>query len=187
MKYSAFSRKVQNYLNLWYLKYHNISVGDNVEVWGRPIINNRGEIVVKDNVRLFSDPNIYESTMSSPVKLSCRRGAKLEIGEGTTIYGASILAGKKVTIGMKCLIAANVNILDDDTHSTDPSRTNALETFEAPIILHDNVWLALNVTVLKGVTIGNNSVVGAGAVVTKDIPDNCIAAGNPARIIKKLQ
>ena len=76
---------------------------------------------------------------------------------------------------------ANVTIMDGDAHQDD-SRAGK----NAPIVIEDNVWIGANATILKGVTIGRNSLIGAGSVVVKSIPENVIAAGNPCRVIKSL-
>ncbi|MDP3115406.1 MAG: DapH/DapD/GlmU-related protein [Candidatus Cloacimonadaceae bacterium] len=73
-------------------------------------------------------------------------------------------------------------ITDGDWHSKDSRVGNPL-----PIYIEDNVWIGLNVLVMKGVTIGQNSIIGAGSVVTKDIPANVIAAGNPCKVIKEIK
>lgn len=91
-----------------------------------------------------------------------------------------------ITIGEDCQIGPNVQLLTP-THPIDPrSRRDKLEAAE-PITIEDNVWLGGGVIVCPGVTIGKNSVVGAGAVVTKDIPDNVVAVGNPARVIRTIE
>ena len=81
---------------------------------------------------------------------------------------------------MRC--GANTYIASTDAHSDDYRAGK-----DRPIVLEDNVWLGLNVVVLKGVTIGKNSLIGANSVVTKDIPANVIAVGNPCRVIKQIE
>lgn len=78
-------------------------------------------------------------------------------------------------------VGANVTIMDGDAHQDDPRAGK-----NAPIVIEDNVWIGANATILKGVTIGRNSLIGAGSVVVKSIPENVIAAGNPCRVIKSL-
>ena len=81
---------------------------------------------------------------------------------------------------MRC--GANTYIADTDAHSDDYRAGK-----DRPVIIEDNVWLGLNVVVLKGVRIGKNSLIGANSLVTKDIPANVIAVGNPCRVIKQLE
>ena len=80
------------------------------------------------------------------------------------------------------MVGANSTITDGDWHPDDP-RSQAAK----PIIIGDNVWLGINVTVLKGVTIGNGSLIGAGSVVTRSIPPNVMAAGNPCKVLRNLK
>jgi acetyltransferase-like isoleucine patch superfamily enzyme len=88
-----------------------------------------------------------------------------------------------ITIGDDCLIGHNV-VLATLNHDLNPARRSDMHP--APIRIGRNVWIGANVTVLPGVTIGDNAVVGAAAVVTKDVPDNVIAIGSPARIVRSL-
>ena len=89
------------------------------------------------------------------------------------------------TIGDNPLLGPGVHLYTAE-HPIDPERRRSLEETARPITLGDNVWLGGGVIVLPGVTIGDNTVVGAGSVVTKDLPANVVAVGNPARIIKKI-
>jgi maltose O-acetyltransferase len=113
-------------------------------------------------------------------------GSYVTIGAGTFInYNLTALDVAPITIGKDCQIGPNVQLLTP-THPIDPQpRRDKLEAAK-PIVLEDNVWLGGGVIVLPGVTIGENSVIGAGAVVTKDVPANSIAVGNPARVIRTV-
>lgn len=113
-------------------------------------------------------------------------GTYISIGARTFInYGLTALDVAPITIGEDCQIGPNCSLLTP-THPLEPEpRRDKIES-AAPIVLEDNVWLGGNVTVCPGVRIGENSVIGAGAVVTKDIPANSVAVGNPARVIKSL-
>ncbi|MEM8594078.1 MAG: acyltransferase [Pseudomonadota bacterium] len=98
--------------------------------------------------------------------------------------GVRIHAISSITIGHSCLFANGVYITDSDWHDV-YDRVSFDSTHKA-VVIGDNVWIGDHATVLKGVRIGDNSVVAAGSVVTKDIPENCIYAGNPAKLIKTL-
>ncbi|MFJ2031700.1 sugar O-acetyltransferase [Streptosporangium sp. NPDC087985] len=113
-------------------------------------------------------------------------GSHITVGSGTFAnYGLVALDVAAITIGDDVQIGPNVQLLTP-THPLDPEqRRNKLEAAE-PIVIGDNVWLGGGVIVLAGVTIGANSVIGAGAVVTGDIPDNVVAVGVPARVIRHL-
>jgi len=111
--------------------------------------------------------------------------AEIIIGDYCLISpGVRISAAKSIRIGDNCMFAANVTISDSDWHGI----YNRIRPFRCtkPVVIENNVWLGERVIVTKGVTIGENSVVGAGSVVTKSIPANSVAAGNPARIIKTI-
>lgn len=113
-------------------------------------------------------------------------GENIHIGARTFFnYNLTALDVARITIGEDCQIGPNVQLLTP-THPIDPQpRRDKLEAAE-PIVLEDNVWLGGGVIVCPGVTIGENSVIGAGAVVTKDIPANVVAVGNPARVIRSI-
>jgi acetyltransferase-like isoleucine patch superfamily enzyme len=111
--------------------------------------------------------------------------AEIVIGDYCLISpGVRISAAKSIRIGDNSMLAANVIISDSDWHGI----YNRVRPFRCtkPVIIKNNVWLGERVIVTKGVTIGENSVIGAGSVVTKNIPANSVAAGNPARIIKTI-
>jgi maltose O-acetyltransferase len=113
-------------------------------------------------------------------------GAHLRVGARTFInYNLTALDVAPITIGEDCQIGPNVQLLTP-THPVQPEpRRDRLEAAQ-PIIVGDNVWLGGGAIVLPGVTIGDNSVIGAGAVVTRDIPANVVAVGNPARVVRSL-
>ena len=105
-------------------------------------------------------------------------GAKIIIGNNCGFSGCSIVSDNEIVINDNTIVGANSTIGDRDDHEEKyASKTK-------PIYIGRNVWIGMNVTVMKGVTIGDNAIVGAGSIVTKDIPENAIAAGIPAKIIK---
>jgi acetyltransferase-like isoleucine patch superfamily enzyme len=123
------------------------------------------------------------------------------VGDFTLLNGALIMAEEKIEIGSHCLISWNVGIADSDFHPLEPAQrlidARALAPFfkdrpprpkikTAPVKLADNVWIGMNAVILKGVTIGENSVVAAGSVVTKSVPANTVVAGNPAVAVKSF-
>ncbi|WP_038020834.1 acyltransferase [Synechocystis sp. PCC 7509] len=123
-------------------------------------------------------------------------GQDCYIGEGTRIWSAT-----SVKIGDRVLISHNVNIHDTNSHSTDANlrhnhftkimssghpTINDVGIESQPVYIKDDVWIGFNSTILKGVTIGKGAIIGACSVVTKDVPEFVIVAGNPANIIKKI-
>jgi maltose O-acetyltransferase len=113
-------------------------------------------------------------------------GRYITIGEGTFInYGLVALDVAAITIGRDVQIGPNVQLLTP-THPVDPELRRAKYEAAQPIVIEDNVWLGGGAIVLPGVTVGRNSVIGAGAVVTRSIPPDSVAVGNPARVIRTL-
>ena len=116
----------------------------------------------------------------------CDYGYNIEIGENFYAnHNMIILDGGKVTFGDNVFIAPNCGFYTAG-HPLDTESRNAGLEYAHPIKVGNNVWIGAGVSVLPGVTIGNNTVIGAGSVVTKDIPNNVVAVGNPCRVIKKL-
>lgn len=116
-------------------------------------------------------------------------GSEIVIGDNVGISGATINAAKSVRIGNNVMIGSGCIITDTDSH---PIRwqdrlENPNSTVSKPIVIEDNVFIGARSIILKGVTIGFGSVVGAGSVVSKDVPPNVIVCGNPARIVKHLE
>lgn len=113
-------------------------------------------------------------------------GSYITVGSGTFAnYGLTALDVAPITIGNDVQIGPNVQLLTP-THPLDAEQRRAKLEAAEPIVIEDNVWLGGGAIVLPGVTIGANSVIGAGAVVTKDVPANVVAVGNPAKVIRRL-
>jgi len=150
------------------------SVGARPRVYSRPRIVNMGEIRIGNRFIMFNHV--------VPCELGTHPGGKIEIGDGVFLnYGCSLSAHDLVKIGDKCQIGSYACMMDNDYHQVD-DREKPGES--APIVLERNVWLGVRVVILKGVTIGENSVIGAGSVVSRSIPPNCLAAGVPAKVIR---
>lgn len=116
----------------------------------------------------------------------CDYGKNIEVGKNFFAnYNCTILDVAKVKIGDNCQMAPNVAIYTAG-HPIHPATRNSLYEYGKPVTIGDNVWIGGNTVLCPGVQVGNNVVIGAGSVVTKDLPDWCIAAGNPCRIIRKI-
>lgn len=116
----------------------------------------------------------------------CDYGKQISVGmRFFANFHFTVLDEARVTIGDDCFIGPNVSIYTA-CHSTDPVERNTRKEWAEPVTIGDNVWIGGSVTILPGVTIGDNVTIGAGAVVTRDIPSNVVAAGNPCRIIKHI-
>lgn len=116
----------------------------------------------------------------------CDYGYNIEVGENFyTNHNCVILDGAKVTFGDNVFIAPNC-IFSTAGHPLDTEQRNQGLEYAYPITVGDNVWFGASVTVLPGVTIGSNTVIGAGSVVNRDIPSGVVAVGSPCRVLRKI-
>ena len=153
-------------------------LGDRVRLRGRPAVTNRGRMVIGRRVQLVS-------TIAT-LELVTEPGGVLEIGEATLVnFGCSLVATELVRIGADCHIGPYTMILDNGFHRVEPERRLERPPSE-PIIVEDNVWIGARSILMPGVTIGRDSCVGAGSVVTTDVEPRTLAAGVPARAIRGL-
>ena len=115
----------------------------------------------------------------------CDYGSNIRVGRRFFAnFNFTVLDEAPVTVGDNCFIGPNVSIYTA-CHSTDPVERNSRREWARPVNIGDNVWIGGSVTILPGVTIGSNVTIGAGSVVVKDIPDGCVAVGNPCRVVKR--
>lgn len=130
-----------------------------------------------------------DSGINGKCRIVVKDKAILEIGNDVGMSDVTITCHEKITIGNHILLGVGVQIRDTDNHSLNPDdRLKGLDWINkktAPIVIKDNVFIGAYSFILKGVTVGENAIVGAGSVVTKNIPDNEIWAGNPAKFLKK--
>ena len=161
----------------WYLRQAD-EVGTRVRLRGRPAVTNRGRMVIGERVQLIS-------TIAT-LELVAEEGGLLEIGPRSLVnFGCSLVASKLVSIGPRCHIGPYTMMLDNDFHRVEPERR--LERPESkPIIVEENVWIGARVILISGVTVGKDACIGAGSVVTSDIPPRTLAAGVPARVIRAI-
>lgn len=116
----------------------------------------------------------------------CEFGFNITIGNDFYAnYDCILLDGNLITIGNNVLFGPRVGIYTAN-HAIDPAERIAGGCYSRPVVMGNNVWVGANVDIMGGVTIGNNSIIGAGSVVTKDIPDNVIAAGVPCKVIREI-
>ena len=140
------------------------------------------KIIIGKNLTLRSSATSNLIGINRPCIISAlTQEARLTIGDRCGFSGTVIGCFKEISIGNNVRVGANTLISDSDWHSED-SRIG----IPTPVIIGDNVWLGVNVIVLKGVNIGSNTIIGAGSVVTHDIPPDTIAAGNPCKVIRQL-
>lgn len=161
----------------WFLRNAD-SIGTRCRVWGKPRIVNSGRLVAGDRLQLLSRVATTDIVVGD--------GGTLEIGDRVYInHGTSIGATELVRIGSDCSIGTHVVMMDNDFHRIEPERRRERPASQ-PIVLEPNVWLGASVIVLRGVTIGEGSAIGAGSVVTSNIPPRSLAVGSPARVIRSL-
>jgi acetyltransferase-like isoleucine patch superfamily enzyme len=173
--------------------YPNFFAGDDARIWGRFYVMMytpfESEIRIGRNAHIVSDRRRAGITLFSPCKFTTLAGGRIIIGDDVQLNGVAITSRKSVTIGNGVLIAPNCIIVDSDFHIAWPPEKRGHSDASATdkeVVIADNVWLGLNVTVLKGASIGENSIIGAGSVVSGEIPPNVVAAGVPAQVIRKL-
>lgn len=167
---------------LW--RMHGVLLGKGARFSGWCYLNKikGAKIQIGNHVHFVSSPFVNHIGLNRKCSLSALTPeARLVIGDNCGFSSTNISAFKEIVLGNNVRVGANTMIMDSDFHTDDP-RTGP----NRPVRIDDNVWLGTNVTVLKGVHIGENSVIGAGSVVTKNIPANVVAAGNPCRVIKSI-
>jgi acetyltransferase-like isoleucine patch superfamily enzyme len=153
-----------------------------------PIIHRGVKLRVASGVvRLGHLSEMHERVVLSAIGTP-ERPARISIGEYTSIwYGTVISAQQEITIGNHCAISWNCTIIDNDMHTlVELDAAVPVRAADNAVRIGDHVWVGAQAIILKGVTIGANSMVAAGAVVTKDVPPNMLVAGAPARPIRKI-
>ena len=189
------SNVMGSYLVLPYVFFmftiNRIHWGRNWRFYGAPIIqkHRHSEMSFGDNLTLRSSIRSNPLAPNHPVVLvTWSASAHLIIGKDFSMTGGGICAANEITIGNNVMVGANCQIFDTDFHPisfkkrlADPKLAKT-----APVMIEDNVFIGMQSIILKGVQIGCGSVVGAGSVVTQNVPARVIVAGNPARVVKEL-
>jgi acetyltransferase-like isoleucine patch superfamily enzyme len=146
-----------------------------------------GTICIGRNVTLRSAEWSNTAGLNRRCVISAARDAKVVIGDDCGFSGTVIAAAESITLGNRVFCGVNCTILDNDRHAIDAaSRMENLRGGSSAVIVEDDVWLGMNVVVLKGCRIGKGTVVAANSVVTRSLPAGVIAAGVPARVIREL-
>ena len=145
--------------------------------FGKNMFKAPSALIMKENSCL----EVEQFVIGSGSNVFIGNGAKLKLGSGYIDRKAIIYCYKDISIGHDVMIAEDVMIRDSNNH------TIAYDGYvkDAPVVIRDKVWIGARATILCGVTIGEGSVVAAGAVVTKDVPAHCLVGGTPAKILKK--
>lgn len=172
--------------------FRDIRTGRNIKCWGRMLISKSpsSSITIGNDCVLVSSQLRATIAIFTPVKISVYNESRISIGNKVSMNGTCITCrSTSVNIGDNTIIASNVIIVDSDFHAPWPpeDRTHNMGyERDRSVVIGSNVWLGMNTIVLKGVSIGDNSIITAGSVVNEDIPANVMAGGVPARVIKSL-
>lgn len=178
-----------------YLKFalNGVEFKSNFKTNGIPVINIslKGQFEIGDNLSLNNGKYYNTIGRQGACYFVVKANAKLTIGNQVGISCAAIVCSDRVTIGNYVRIGGNTVIYDNDFHSLNAAnRCSVPEVLDdirsKPVVIEDYAFIGAHSTILKGVTIGAYSVIGAGSVVTRDVPPNQIWAGNPAKFVKEL-
>lgn len=169
------------------LKLTGAKVGVKCRIYNRIhyFLHPKGSILIGDNFTFSSGSNFNQLSRNIRGSIYIAEGASLKIGNNVGISSSCLWVTNSIMIGDYVNIGADSLILDTDAHHLDwQKRRSSGERKCKPIVIEDDVFIGTRCIILKGVTIGARSVIGAGSVVSKSIPADCIAAGNPCKIIK---
>ena len=160
--------------------------------YGRPIITKTRDAHINIGARFVAVSKSRYNTLGvfQPVILKAfGKGSQIIIGDDVGMSGCSISAMKSIRIGNNVLIGSGVLITDNDTHplKAEGRRYSNENVKSAPVIIEDDVFIGTRAIILKGVRIKKGSVIGAGSVVVKDVPQYTIVAGNPAKVIGDVE
>lgn len=169
-----------------------VEYGKNLLLKGIPVIFNKkgAKLKIGNNVTIKSSflSNLI-GLYSRTIIITRTAEAEIIIGDNVGISGATIYARKSISIGGNTLIGGNVKILDNDFHPIEIEARNAdvkEKIGTKPVVIGKNCFIGCNAIILKGTILGDGCVVGAGAVVSGRFEDNCVIAGNPAKVVKRL-
>lgn len=190
-------RKIRRQWSTYYTKYlflvNGVRYGAGFESNGVPVIDiNRGcQLTIGKSFRINNGLFFNRIGRQQPCFIIADYGGVITIGDNIGLSGTAIICHKKVSIGNNVRIGGNTVIYDTDFHNLDFTKRTAIQEDKADVnkkavFIEDNAFIGAHSTILKGVTIGRNSVIGAGSVVSKNIPANQIWAGNPARFVRCL-
>ena len=179
--------------NLFRLKRKHVVCGKGIRLRGHIGLQIQG-----GNMTVGDGFQVSSGTMSNPMGRNIRacirvgKNGTLIIGNNVGMTSITLWCNDAISIGNNVKVGAMTIITDNDAHSLNPvlradPKTDAINAKHAPVVIKDNAFIGAMCFIGKGVTIGENSIVGAGSVVTKDIPDNEIWAGNPVKFIKKVE
>ncbi len=184
-------RKIKRWYKEWYFKRYGIDKKDYAKIssFGLPILDIKGHLQIDTRIHLTN--TLSESTLgvNRPCKFLIYENAYLHFKGYCGMSNTVIIAAKGITIGERVIIGAGCTIMDTDCHSLEPTEwmteEDELHAQKKEIVIGDNVFLGTQCIILKGVHIGDNSIIAAGSVVSRDVPANQIWGGNPAMYLKE--
>jgi acetyltransferase-like isoleucine patch superfamily enzyme len=180
------NRLFNNLINL-ICKIRGVKIEKKINFLGLPVIRRypNSNIFLGQGSYFNSARNSVLEGLVKPCRFITLNGnAEIIIGRNVGASGTTFVAASKVSIGNNVLIGAHTSIVDTDFHSADPNIRLKHDVMPSrPVIIEDNVFIGYNCLILKGVTIGENSVIGANSVVFNSIPKNSIAVGNPCKVV----
>lgn len=186
---TTLSIKLYPRINRMILKAHGVVFGKNIQIPSKVLWLIRGaRITIGDNFYLSSGNGVNPIASNLQADVYVEPGATLTIGNNVGMSSTRLWIHESARIGNNVKIGGCVLITDTDAHPMDyvVRRSSNEGTKSAPVVIEDDVWVGAHCIILKGVTIGARSIIGAGSVVTNSIPVDCVAAGNPCRVIKSL-
>ena len=175
--------------NYYSLVVNKVQYSSYPEIKGRLQIKNKGLLILGKKVKFNCATTFNYVGINKRCSMAIQEGALISIGENSGFSGVSLFAAKSIIIGSYVNCGGNVSIWDTDFHPLDykERRIHNVDVITSkPVVIGDDVFIGANSMILKGVTIGARSIVGAGSVVTKNIPADEVWAGNPAAFIKKI-
>lgn len=184
---------ISKYVNRIMFHLHGINYGCRMCVHGDVglRISPKGQVTIGSDFYMSSGWHINPLSRNIEGNITVNDYAQLQIGNNVKISSATLRCHQSISIGNYVQIGGGTILMDSDAHSLDYMERRNLnidkkKKHNAPIVIEDDVLIGAYCTVLKGVTIGARSVIGAGSVVVKSIPSDCIAAGNPCKVIKQI-
>lgn len=190
-----FVKRVRNRLSVYYnllrLDMYGVKHGRNCVVHGKLYIKlfPTANVTIGDNLYFSSGWAVNALCTNKRGILYATQNATITIGDNVGMSSTVLWAHESITIGNHVKIGGNCILMDTDAHNMDYVIRRGQYTdwgISSPIVIEDDVFIGANCIVLKGVTVGARSIIAAGSVVTKSIPADCLAGGNPAKVIRSL-
>ncbi len=186
--------RIESFVRVFFVRLSGVVVGEDARIYGGPIFSgvSNSNIVFGRRVVLCSDSEFTALGVVHPVVFRVMRpGARISVGDDCGFSGNSVCCAQSIEIGNRCLFGSGAMVFDTDFHPRKVLGRRFSKNWDeiacASVKIEDDVFVGANAIILKGVTIGCGSIVGAGAVVGKSVPPFSIVAGNPALVVGKVE